>query len=276
MIYVDILWCTTSYFPRMSTNLNAEEKAKMQRIKDRDIANMVATRKGNEKLQELRKEFAKKEALEDAAIAKYAADKEKMQKMRSEREQEQFDRAQRKRQKIIDDAVAAMAAFSNQEETILAKQQAEARAKEDAKFADKARKQQEMRDAIEESRRMQNDMRQKQKDEDDALATEMQRRWKLRNEQLNADEKRERKEKRDNARAYQAFLLKQAEEKKRERREEREGSLRQAKIAQQVSAEEEGRFFDEVRKALQKMEPGLNNHSVKKCFNLKEKLQEAW
>ena len=104
----------------------------------------------------------------------------------------------------------------------------------------------------------------------------MQRRWKLRNEQLNADEKRERKEKRDNARAYQAFLLKQAEEKKRERREEREGSLRQAKIAQQVSAEEEGRFFDEVRKALQKMEPGLNNHSVKKCFNLKEKLQEAW
>ena len=254
----------------------AEEKAKMQRIKDRDIANMVATRKGNEKLQELRKEFAKKEALEDAAIAKYAADKEKMQKMRSEREQEQFDRAQRKRQKIIDDAVAAMAAFSNQEETILAKQQAEARAKEDAKFADKARKQQEMRDAIEESRKMQNDMRQKQKDEDDALATEMQRRWKLRNEQLNADEKRERKEKRDNARAYQAFLLKQAEEKKRERREEREGSLRQAKIAQQVSAEEEGRFFDEVRKALQKMEPGLNNHSVKKCFNLKEKLQEAW
>merc|ERR1712167_13627 len=204
------------------------------------------------KLQELRKEFAKKEALEDAAIAKYAADKEKMQKMRSEREQEQFDRAQRKRQKIIDDAVAAMAAFSNQEETILAKQQAEARAKEDAKFADKARKQQEMRDAIEESRKMQNDMRQKQKDEDDALATEMQRRWKLRNEQLNADEKRERKEKRDNARAYQAFLLKQAEEKKRERREEREGALRQAKIAQQVSAEEEGRFFDEVRKALQK------------------------
>ena len=80
----------------------------------------------------------------------------------------------------------------------------------------------------------------------------------------------------DNARAYQAFLLKQAEEKKRERREEREGALRQAKIAQQVSAEEEGRFFDEVRKALQKMEPGLNNHSVKKCFNLKEKLQEAW
>ena len=48
------------------------------------------------------------------------------------------------------------------------------------------------------------------------------------------------------------------------------------KIAQQVSAEEEGRFFDEVRKALQNMEPGANNHSVKKCFNLKEKLQEAW
>lgn len=254
----------------------AEEKAKMQRIKDRDIANMVATRKGNEKLQELRKEFAKKEALEDAAIAKYAADKEKMQKLRAEREKEQFDRQQRKRQKIIDDAVAAMAAFSSNEEHVLAKQQAEARAKEDAKFADKARKQQEMRDAIDESRRMQNDMRQKQKDEDDALAAEMQRRWKLRNEQLNADEKRERREKRDAARAHQAFLLAQAEEKKRERREEREGALRQAKIAQQVSAEEEGRFFDEVRKALQSMDDGLNTHSVKKCFNLKEKLQEAW
>ena len=193
-----------------------------------------------------------------------------------EREKEQFDRAQRKRQKIIDDAIAAMAKFASNEEAVLAKQQAEARAKEDAKFADKARKQREMREAIEESRKMQNDMRQKQKDEDDALALEMQRRWKLRNEQLNADEKRERKERYDAAKAHQAFLLAQAEEKKRERREEREGSLRQAKIAQQVSAEEEGRFFDEVRKALQNMEPGANNHSVKKCFNLKEKLQEAW
>ena len=90
-------------------------------------------------MQELRKEFAKKEALEDAAIAKYAADKEKMQKMRAEREQEQFDRAQRKRQKIIDDAIAAMSKFASNEEAVLAKQQAEARAKEDAKFADKAR-----------------------------------------------------------------------------------------------------------------------------------------
>ena len=254
----------------------AEEKAKIQASKARDIANMIATKKGNEKLQELRKEFAKKEALEDAAIAKYAADKEKMQKMRAEREQEQFDRAQRKRQKIIDDAIAAMSKFASNEEAVLAKQQAEARAKEDAKFADKARKQREMREAIEESRKMQNDMRQKQKDEDDALALEMQRRWKLRNEQLNADEKRERKERYDAAKAHQAFLLAQAEEKKRERREEREGSLRQAKIAQQVSAEEEGRFFDEVRKALQNMEPGANKHAVKKCFNLKEKLQEAW
>ena len=83
-----------------------------------------------------------------------------------------------------------MSKFASNEEAVLAKQQAEARAKEDAKFADKARKQREMREAIEESRKMQNDMRQKQKDEDDALALEMQRRWKLRNEQLNADEKR--------------------------------------------------------------------------------------
>ena len=97
-----------------------------------------------------------------------------------------------------------------------------------------------------------------------------------RNAQLNADEKRERKERRDSALAYQNFLLKQAEEKKRGRREEREGSLRDAKIAAQVSAEEEGRFFDEVRKALANMEPGLNTHAVKKCLNLKEKLQEAW
>ena len=59
----------------------------------------------------------------------------------------------RKRQKIIDDAIAAMEKFTNNEEKVLAKQQAEARAKEDAKFADKARKQREMREAIEESRK---------------------------------------------------------------------------------------------------------------------------
>lgn len=254
----------------------ADEKAKIKAVKDRAKANMVATLKGNEQLQEMRKEFAKKEALEDAAIAKYASDKEASDKMRKARQKEQFDRAQAKRQKIIDDAVAAMAKFTNNEETRLASQQAEARAKQDKAFADKARKQQQMRDAIEESRVMQETMRRKQQDEDDALAREMQRRWKERNAQLNADEKRERKERRDSALAYQNFLLKQAEEKKRGRREEREGSLRDAKIAAQVSAEEEGRFFDEVRKALANMEPGLNTHAVKKCLNLKEKLQEAW
>ena len=158
----------------------------------------------------------------------------------------------------------------------MAKQQQEARDKEDAYFAEKARKQQEMRDAIEESRKMQDEMRRKQQDEDDALAREMQRRWKERNAQLNADEKRERREKRESAKAYESFLLKQAEEKKRARREEREGALRDAKIAQQVSAEEEGRFFDEVRKSLAEMDPSLNQHAVKSCLGLKEKLQEAW
>ena len=68
-------------------------------------------------------------------------------------------------------------------------------------------------------------MRQKQKDEDDALALEMQRRWKLRNEQLNADEKRERKERYDAAKAHQAFLLAQAEEKKNEKDVKKEKAL---------------------------------------------------
>jgi len=237
---------------------------------------MVATLKNNQYLQELRKEYAKKEALEDDAIAKYAADKEESMRLRAERAKETFERAQARRQKIIDDAVEAMAKFSSNEEAVLAKQQQEARDKEDAYFAEKARKQQEMRDAIEESRKMQDEMRRKQKDEDDALAREMQRRWKERNAQLNADEKRERRERRENAKAYESFLLKQAEDKKRARRQEREGALRDAKIAQQVSAEEEGRFFDEVRKSLNEMDPGLNKHAVKSCLSLKEKLQEAW
>ena len=254
----------------------ADENAKQQAVKDRAKANMVATLKNNEYLQELRKEYAKKEALEDDAIAKYAADKEENMRLRQQRSAETFARAQAKRQKIIDDAISAMTNFSSKEQAVLAKQQQEARDKEDAYFAEKARKQQEMRDAIEESRKMQDEMRQKQQDEDDALAREMQRRWKERNAQLNADEKRERREKRENAKAYESFLLKQAEEKKRARRDEREGALRDAKIAQQVSAEEEGRFFDEVRKSLAEMDPSLSQHAVKSCLGLKEKLQEAW
>ena len=77
---------------------------------------MIATKKGNEKLQELRKEFLKKEALEDAAIAKYAADKEKMQKMRAEREQSNSV-STKEASKIIDDAIAAMSKFASNEET---------------------------------------------------------------------------------------------------------------------------------------------------------------
>ena len=119
-----------------------------------------------------------------------------------------------------------------------------------------------MREAIEESRKMQNDMRQKQKDEDDALALEMQRRWKLRNEQLNADEKRSVRN--DMMLRKRIKLLAGSSRGRNERDAKKEKVLfDKQKLLQQVS-EEEGRFFDEVRKAL-RMEPGANNHSVKKC-----------
>ena len=182
---------------------------------------MIATKKGNEKLQELRKEFAKK-ALEDAAIAKYAADKEKMQKMRAEREQEQFDRDKgsvknhwRRYRRDVK--------FASDEEAVQLEQQAEGRAKEDGNLLiSETKRKKEATKKVAKCKTI----CQKQKDEDDALALEMQRRWKLRNEQLNADEN-ERKEWYDAAKAHQAFLLAQAEEKKLERREERY-CLRQA------------------------------------------------
>merc|ERR1712086_590266 len=105
--------------------------------------------------------FAEKIAKEDAAIAKYAKDKEDRVRMRREREQQQFDRAQAKRQAIIDKAVEMMSHATNVEEVRLANQQAEFARKEEDAFRLKAEKQRLMKEAIDESRRIQVEMRQK-------------------------------------------------------------------------------------------------------------------
>ena len=78
-----------------------EDREKEIAIRRREKQNMMDTLAGNEELKRIRAKFAEREALEDAAIAKYARDKEERVRQRREREQEQFDRAQKKRQQII-------------------------------------------------------------------------------------------------------------------------------------------------------------------------------
>jgi hypothetical protein len=256
-----------------------EDKAKEQAIKNRAKANMVATMKGNEELKLIRAKLAEEEAKEDAKIAAYAKAKENRVRMRAEREKEQFDRAQAKRQQIIDAATKRLAEFTSNSEQRLANQIAEARAKEDEKAANKAEKQRLMREAIEESRLMQLEMARKRKEEDDALAEEMSRRWKERSKQLSEAEKRDRREAFERNKAHQLFLLKQVEEKNNRASAEREADLREAAFAAKINEEDEGRFYKEVEKALIEMkeeDPELNTLPVKRCFNIKEGLMEAF
>lgn len=261
----------------------AVEGAKKDRARDlaeRNAAkkNMMDTLAGNEELKKIKAKFAEKVAAEDAAIAKYAKDKEDRTRMRREREQEQFDRAQAKRQSIIDAAVELMAKQTNTEEVRLVAQQKEFARKEADAFRVKAEKQKAMRDAINESRRIQMEMRAKKKVADEALAEEMSKRWKARNAQLDAEERKDRRQKMSRAKEHQRFLLSQAREKMDAVEEEKEAALRDARLQKRLDDEEEGRFFDEVRKTLAEMraeDPGLNVIPIKACFNLKEGLMEA-
>merc|ERR1711991_346055 len=122
------------------------------------------------------------------------------------------------------------------------------------------------------------EMRAKKKAADDALAEEMAKRWKARNQQLDAEERKERREKRARAKSHQRFLLQQAREKQDAIEEEKEAALRDARLQKRLDDEEEGRFFDEVRKTLAEMraeDPSLNVIPIKGCFKLKEGLMEA-
>ena len=109
------------------------EKDRRKEVAERNAAkkNMMDTLAGNEELKKMKAVFAAKVAKEDAAIAKYAKDKEDRVRMRREREQEQFDRAQAKRQSIIDAAVEMMANKTNVEQVRLEAQQAEFARKEE-------------------------------------------------------------------------------------------------------------------------------------------------
>ena len=198
--------------------------------------------------------------------------------MRREREKEQFDRAQAKRQAIIDAAVELMAKQTNTEQVRLEAQQKEFARKEADAFRVKAEKQAAMREAINESRRIQMEMRAKKKEADEKLADEMSKRWKARNEQLDAEERRDRRQKLARAKEHQRFLLSQARDKMDSVEEEKEAALRDARLQKRLDDEEEGRFFDEVRKTLAEMraeDPNLNVIPIKACFNLKEGLMEA-
>ena len=220
----------------------------------------------------------KKIAKEDAAIAKYAKDKEDRVRMRREREQQQFDRAQAKRQAIIDKAVEMMSHATNVEEVRLANQQAEFARKEEDAFRLKAEKQRLMKEAIDESRRIQVEMRQKKVVADQKMADEMGARWKARNVQLDNGERSDRKDQYSRAKQHQRFLLEQAREKRQAEDEIKEQLLRDARIQKRLDDEEEGKFFDEVRKTIAEMKsdnPNLNMIPVKSCFNLKEGLMEA-
>ena len=256
------------------------EKDRQRDLDERAAAkkNMMDTLAGNEALKAMQAKFAEKIAKEDAAIAKYAKDKEDRVRMRREREQQQFDRAQAKRQAIIDKAVEMMSHATNVEEVRLANQQAEFARKEEDAFRLKAEKQRLMKEAIDESRRIQVEMRQKKVVADQKMADEMGARWKARNVQLDNEERSDRKDQYSRAKQHQRFLLEQAREKRQAEDEIKEQLLRDARIQKRLDDEEEGKFFDEVRKTIAEMKsdnPNLNMIPVKSCFNLKEGLMEA-
>jgi|TARA_B100000795_G_C22745176_1_gene416982 cell division protein FtsI/penicillin-binding protein 2 len=239
---------------------------------------MMDTLAGNEELKIIKAKFADKIRIEDEGIAKYAQDKEDRVRMRREREQEQFDRAQAKRQQIIDAAVEQMAHATNTEQVRLEAQQAEFARKEEDAFKLKAEKQRLMKEAIDESRRIQVEMREKKKQADQDMADEMSARWKARNVQLDTEERQERKDLYARAKEHQRFLLSQARDKRNEDVEYKEQLLRDARLQKRLDDEEEGKFFDEVRKTIYEMKaenPNLNLIPVKSCFNLKEGLMEA-
>ncbi len=181
-----------------------QRQKKMQAIKE-DIG------KANRDQVRQQQLLRQKEKEEEERIEKFTRAKEALDQERKDREEARFKNKLATRQAMIDAQVEKLRALKDNEEQVLNKQVAEAEDKANRLFEDQQRRKFEMKQAIERSRALQIEKKQKQRAAETQEEKDFAQFWKVRNDELQMAEQQERDEEKQRQKELVAFLKKQSD-----------------------------------------------------------------
>ena len=252
------------------------EKSKQELVED---AEKAAERKlqarmaseemtlANQRLKKLQLELSLKEADEDAKRLAELRHKEHMAVARKELDGKRFIEKQAVRQRMIDRAVADLAARATEDDRVAEKQASEARAKEDAELARRDAKRQWQKDAIEESRRQVMERKKALADLEASEAAERFARHTAKVEQMERAEFDKQAAARRRNENTRAAIEQQIAVKAAVREAEREAQLREDAQTRAVLEEDEERFLRVARSVYEEArDDGKNTIPIEKAM----------
>lgn len=207
-------------------------------------------RVANDKLREIAEQIKQKELDEERQIEEFAKKKERLDKLRRDKEEQKFKEKQAERQKLIDRQIEYLQNKVSNEDRILNKQVNEAEQKAAQLFEEQEKRKLAMKDAIERSRRQQIARRQAEKDAEAQEESEFKDYWKVRNQELQEAEALEKEEERLRNLELQEHLKQQREAKAKIAEYEFRKEQKAATKAQALIDQQEKHFYSYAEKAI--------------------------
>jgi len=235
------------------------EKAKRNAIEDAEKkeARRRAARqnnfdmsRANDELKSMNAVFAQKLAIETATIKRYADDKDYQDKRRKAHMIKKSAHKQAKVQRMIDRATEHLNSMQNNSEARLASQIAEKRAKDDAEHERKEQYRRDMVVAIDKSRQLQLDRKERDRKRDISEDKAMVSAWREQNRQMNEQAERERLQRLKVATGVQTFQGDQIAEIKKRRKISKAKALKIAKAKAKATVDEEDAVLVQVRREI--------------------------
>jgi len=225
----------------------AEEEVRLMQLKEEDRRqrahqNNLETMQANDALQKFREIEKLREKEQDRKIAEFAKKKEAMIIERKRRGEQKAAAKQAERDKMINIMEDNLLMMRQQGESRLAHQAEEARLAEDMREAERAEARRVENLAIDRSRQQQLDIRKYQKDQAKLEEMEMVEEWKVRNELLKQEAKKEMVDQFKRNRKVQEAHLRQMDKKRYKQEMEKAQEMEEAFATRLVMQEDEELF----------------------------------
>lgn len=229
-----------------------EEMEEQKRKHTYSIENNMRMLKANNDLKSVREELKAQEA---AAALSREAEVESIEKRKKDMkalQQFHFEKKQETRMKMIERAIENLARQSNQEQTILNKQIADQKEKEDKAIANKEEKLRREWEETVTSRTLQIDKKEKQsrlqKMEDDVLA----KRFKEENEEAIRQEKEKQQRAKDENTRIKLIQLEEGKITKQKKEDDRLTEIEQSKFLSSLNKDDDKKFTEVCKKEIER------------------------
>ncbi len=213
----------------------------------------------NERLQKTKDELRQKDLEAERKTLEYAQEKEKMNNLRRQKEEERFRAKQAIRQKMIDKQIELLNNIQNAEEKRLEKQVAEAEEKAQKELEEKEKRFKEAQEAIERTRLAQLEKKKAEAEHKKRENEQYTGMWRTRMAELAAEEKEEQKEFRERSKALQDQLDKQIADKKKKAEQGFIEERKQAALAQALADQQEKAYYSYAEKCIKEWKDAGKN-----------------